>query len=241
MAVTVGGGGLAGAKSTVKYNAECEGWGYVFQSHAADGPKSPDGAPSVSPPFPPYMYFFVFDSSFFPSTSTPKSWSPSSLTSPRIKKPRPPAVSPWQRQASSRRGIGELPSHHQSVLQILAKVSQKPWAASKPSLQCDTFGWCVLPWGCWTLRQTSCSGTQHCLQSSEERSLLSLPIREIDIIWTCWASSWLFSLVFYRDTASEVFMSVIIRKYVLFIWLAANAWLLSFSCRDVWQAAALFI
>lgn len=169
MAVTVGGGGLAGEKSTAKYNAEWEGRGYVFQSNAAHGPTCPDGAPSISSLFPPYM-FFVFVLTFRSApTSSPNPDPPPHWHLHRKRKT--PAMSPWQRQASGRRGIGEMPSPHQNVLQILATVSQKPWAASRPSLDCDTLGWCVLPWGCWTSHRTRCSGAHSNVYSPQRKGL----------------------------------------------------------------------
>lgn len=212
MVVRVEGEGLAGEKSTLNQAIQCRvrGQGVCFQSNADDGPKRPDGAPSISSLL---SWFWCRLPSH--STSMPKSWS-LLLTnlSPDEETPTP-CSGPMAETGKQPKGFGELPSPHQSVLQILAEVSQKPWAASRPSLHCDTFGWCVLPWGCRTLRPTSCSGTKRCLQSSKERSLLSLPLRNIKIKWTCWASSWLFLLVFYRDTASEVCMSLIISKRLI--------------------------
>lgn len=124
-------------------------------------------------------------------------------------KEKPPAESQWLTQASSRSGMGEMPYPHQMMLQILAQVSWKPWTASKPGLDCDTFGWCVLPWGCWTLFQTSHSG-KHGNVCNSLRSLLSLYILytqdwyQLYALGKLLASCWLFWLFFPRDTALEV-------------------------------------
>ncbi|CAB1416992.1 unnamed protein product [Pleuronectes platessa] len=185
MAVTVGGDGLAGEKSTVKYNAECEGWGYVFQSDADDGPKSPDGAPSVSSPFLPYMYFFVFDISF--SIHFNAKILIALLTDISTDKETPcplQCAHGRDRQAAEQ----ELENCHLTI-KVCSRFLQRSHRSlerhQSPASTVTHLGDVFYLGGCWTLRQTSCSGTQQCLPSSEERSLLSLPIREIDIIWTC--------------------------------------------------------
>lgn len=95
-------------------------------------------------------------------------------------KEKTPAASSWQGRASNRGGMGEMPSPHQRMLQILAEVSQKPWAASRPSLDCDTFGWCVLPWGCWTKLAARAHKTTSTVLWGKD--LLSLSIRLISTV-----------------------------------------------------------
>lgn len=103
-------------------------------------------------------------------------WSSSSLTSPQITKNT--AVSPWQEKPRRRE---EMPSPYQRMFHILAEVSLKPWASTRASLGCDTFGWCVLPWSCWTLHQKSHSGTHSIIHRAlRERLAVSLYTQDWD-------------------------------------------------------------
>lgn len=167
-------------------------------------------------PFPPWMFhpfFFVLTFPFPPTEPIviwqreEKSWSSSSEASPQIKKPTnpiPPAASPYRdRQAAGEEWekchllIKDAPDSRWGLTESLERRAGPAYIVTHLG---DVFylgaaGRCEKP-----------AARAHAATSTAlwGKDLLSLSIRETDINYMCWASSWLFWLVFYRGTASDV-------------------------------------
>lgn len=87
-----------------------------------------------------------------------------------------------------RKQQGEVPSPHQRMLQILSEGSQRPWAVARLCLDCDTFGWCVLPRGRWTLFENNLQRHTHNAASAVlwREDVSSFTMHETDVSLMHW-------------------------------------------------------